>query len=153
MNTIAYFKLQAKNLHKDFKTQKLSFDNEINDYLYKYEPKYFDIDGILCYTDIDEDNFTLMNAQHFIAQMVGFTKWTELINASDAELELAKLLFDNQDLVTIEDWEIYLAGAEEMNQRKFDAELKVEVFKQAVLEMKIFEYSPRNFLLKEKERL
>jgi hypothetical protein len=148
MNTIDYFKLQAKNLHKDFKTKKLSFDNETNDFLYKYEPKYFDIDTILCFIDVDEDNFTLMNAQHLVAQMAGFVKWAELIRASDPELELAKLLFDNQHLITIEDWEIYLSQAEQMNQTEFDAEFKIEIFKQAVLEMRIFENSYRNYLLK-----
>lgn len=147
MDTIEYFKLQAKNLYKDFKTQKPYFDEEFNDYFYEYVPKYFDVGAIILDFDIDEDNFSLMNAQHIIAQTVGFNKWTELIKASEPELELAKLFFDNQHLLTLEDWEIYLSGTEEMNQTKFDSEFKVELFKQVVLELEIFEDSSRNYLL------
>lgn len=47
MNTIDFFRLQAKNLYKDFKTQTSVFDETINGYLYEYEPKYFDIDWLV----------------------------------------------------------------------------------------------------------
>ena len=42
MKIIEYFKLQAKNLHKDFNTQKLYFDSSLGRNLYEYAPKYFD---------------------------------------------------------------------------------------------------------------
>jgi len=44
MNPIAYFKLQAKNLFRDYKTKKPVFDKAINDYLYEYSSKYFDVE-------------------------------------------------------------------------------------------------------------
>ena len=63
MDKIAYFKLQAKNLFRDFKTQ--TFDEEG---LTRYAPRFFkDIDDILLSYDVDEENFKLMNAQHLIS--------------------------------------------------------------------------------------
>ena len=73
--------------------------------IYEYEPKYFNIDSI--FVDFgnlnsifykyrcSEDDFKLGNAQHIIALMVGFKNWNELIKASEDELKLAKMLFDN----------------------------------------------------------
>lgn len=130
MTPIAYFKLQAKNLFRDYKTKTPVFDEAISNYLYEYKPKYFDIDGLVCDFDIDEESFTLMKAQHIIAYLVGFKKWTDLIKASVVELELAKLLFDNQDKIHIEDWEMYIGGTENDNNTTFDAESRLEIFKQ-----------------------
>lgn len=130
MNPIAYFKLQAKNLFRDYKTKTPFFDEAISDYLYEYKPKYFDMDGLVCDFDIDEENFTLMKAQHIIAYLVGFRKWTDLIKASEVELELAKLLFDNQHKISIDDWGIYMEIAESDNKTIFDAEARLEIFKQ-----------------------
>ena len=101
MNTIDYFKFQAKNLHRDFKTKNRVFGNVINDFLYEYSPKYFDIDQIVLDYNLNEEKFSLMNAQHVIADLTGFDKWTNLINASEDELELAKLLFDNQNIIDL----------------------------------------------------
>ena len=42
MTNIEYFKLQAKNLLKDYKTRHLSDDGDI----YEYDTKYFDIVGL-----------------------------------------------------------------------------------------------------------
>lgn len=108
MNKIDYFKLQAKNLYRDFKTQERDADGN-----YIYSPKFFsDIDElILCY-DINEERFTLMNAQHLIAELAGFKKWSELIHASDAALELGELLLNNRNqdhLLLIQEWDSYLA--------------------------------------------
>ncbi len=148
MNTIDYFKLQAKNLHRDFKTKKPVFDEKIGDFLFEYEPKNFDIDAIVCDFDLDEDNFSLMNAQHIIAQIAGFEKWAELLKASVSELELAKLLFDNQDIIHVQTWNDYIADTEDMNQTKFDAEAKLEIYKEMFLERHIFEDSFIDYLLK-----
>lgn len=128
MTPINYFKLQAKNLFKDYKTQKQFFDKEIGDYLYEYSPKYFDVDGIVLDYDIDEDNFTLMNAQHVIANMAGFEKWTEMLKANQVNLNLAKLLFDNAHKISIDEWEQYIGDAEEMNNTVFDDEAKLGIF-------------------------
>lgn len=118
MNYIDYFKRQAKNLFKDYKTKKPCIDGDLT--YYEYDPKYFDIDAIFCnfgnlasvFCDcgkyIDEENFTLMNAQHIIALMVGFEKWGELIKASELKLRTAKLLLENQDKISIENWKLYL---------------------------------------------
>ena len=112
MDKIAYFKLQAKNFFRDFKTQ--TFDEEG---LTQYSPRFFeDIDEILLAYDIDEKNFCLMKAQHLLAQLSGFKNWSELIHASDEALELGKLLLDkrNDGLPAcmgypLEDsWEMYL---------------------------------------------
>jgi hypothetical protein len=149
MKTIDYFKLQAKNLHRDFKTKTPSFfDKGIYDFIYEYTPKYFDINGIVCDFDLDEDNFSLMNAQHVIAQIVGFEKWSELLKASEAELELAKLLFDNQDKVDVQTWVDHMTNMEEMNQTTFDSESRLEIFKECCLKRQIFEDSFANYLLK-----
>lgn len=132
MKHIEFFKLQAKNLFKDFQTKKKSPDAAIGDY--EYDPKYFDIEGIILYFDIDEEDFSLMKAQHLIANMVGFSKWAELVNASEPELELAKLLFDNQDRVSLDDWKMYIIGAERDNNTTFDPETRLEIFKLVFLD-------------------
>ena len=129
MTHIEYFKLQAKNLLKDYKTKIPSTD----DYLYEYAPTYFDIDAIILTYDVDEDDFSLMKAQHIIALIVGFKKWADLLNASEIELELAKLFFDNQDKVYVDDWEMYITGIERDNNTTFDPESKLEILKQVFL--------------------
>lgn len=129
MKTIEYFKLQAKNLHKDFKTQKPYFDPSLGDNLFEYTPKFFDVDALVTDFDIDEDDFTLMNAQHLIAKLVGFIKWTEMLKASPTELELAKLLFDNQHKIRNEEWEFYILDMENENNVILDDEDKLDIFK------------------------
>lgn len=130
MNHVDFFKLQAKYLFRDYKTQTTV------DGLYTYSPKYFDIDEIFCayhgFFDADgwdEGNLTLMKIQHLFAYMLGFNKWANLANASDTELELAKLLFDNQHKIHREEWEMYIVGVERDNSTTFDAEDRVEIFK------------------------
>ena len=130
MTRIDYFKLQAKNFMRDYKTQ---FRDE-SDGLYSYKPRFFDVDEIVVSFDIDEDStFTLMNAQHIIAHLAGFSKWTDLIKASEARLELAKLLFDNRDKIENEFgpecWEMY----EHENLKSFDDKSKLVVFKHIFL--------------------
>jgi len=93
----------------------------------------FDIEEIILAYDLDEDEFSLMNAQHIIALIVGFNKWTDLLKASESELELAKLLFDNQDKISVDDWEMYIAGAERDSNQIFDMESRLEIFKHVFL--------------------
>ena len=133
MTHIEFFKLQAKNLFRDYKTKTQYFDKAIDDYLYQYNPKYFDIEEIIMAYDLDEDEFSLMNAQHVIALIVGFNKWTDLLKASEAELELAKLLFDNQDKISVDDWEMYIIGAERDNNQSFEPESRLEISKHVFL--------------------
>lgn len=128
MTPINYFKLQAKNLFKDFKTQHLVFDQEMQLDSYEYTPKYFDIVGILLYHDFDEDKFTLMNAQHLIAKFAGFGKWNTMLQAAPEKLQLAKLLFDSMHKIHAEEWDIYLSIQERENQMIFDDETRLEIF-------------------------
>ncbi len=148
MNTIDYFKLQAKNLHRDFKTKTPVFDAVIKDYLYEYEPKYFDIEMIVSDFNIDEENFSLMNAQHIIAKITNFDSWAALLKASSAELELAKLLYDYQDRIDLIGWQFYIADAQAMNEIELDAEIQIDIFQQVVVEENIFDTVIESYLLK-----
>ncbi len=150
MDYIAYFKLQAKNLFKDYKTKKPFFDKVIDDFLYEYTPQFFDMDSLVCDFDINEDNFSLMKAQHLIAYMAGFRKWTDLVKSSDTELELGKLLFDNQDKTSRDDWDMYIAGIESDNNNAFDIDAKLEIFKAVVLNWKVEDNSFSDYRLKKR---
>lgn len=130
MKHIEYFKLQAKNLFRDYKTQSPYIDKVDGHSYYEYAPTYFDIDRIFLEYDWDEEKFSLMKAQHLIALMVGFKKWTDLLKATPIRLELARLLFDNQHKISLEDWYSYIDHAEELNNTTFDDESRVEIFKE-----------------------
>ena len=106
MEHIPFFKLQAKNLFKDFKTRCYNEEEKV----YEYNPKFFDIFSLLVYFEYPVDNpnftFTLMNAQHLIAKMVGYDNWDSLIQASEAEQELAELLLRRfKSAVDLQHWE------------------------------------------------
>ena len=137
MNTIDFFKLQAKNLHRDFKRRKPASDKLNNAWLYEYEPKYFDVLLVMIDFNLNEEKLTLMKAQHAIAQMAGFEKWTVLIKASETDLKIAKILYENQDIIDLRMWLDYIADAERMNQTKFDSETKLAICEQ-VFEMGVF---------------
>ncbi|MEQ7801333.1 hypothetical protein ABDJ41_16180 [Pedobacter sp. ASV1-7] len=128
MKTIEYFKLQAKNLHKDYKTQKSYFDKKVGSYSYQYHPKYFDVHGIILDFRIPEDKFSLMSAQHVISKFAGFNKWADMVKASPIELELAKLLFENSHKVSVQEWKDYIAHGEKENNTTFDDKTKLEIF-------------------------
>ena len=138
MNTIDFFKLQSKNLHRDFKRRKPISDKLNNAWLYEYEPKYFDVLLVIIDFNLDEEKLTLMKAQHVIAQMAGFIKWTDLIKVSESDLKIAKILFDNQDVIDLRMWVDYIAEAERMNQTNFDSETKLAICEQ-VFEMGVFD--------------
>ena len=130
METIEYFKLQSKNLYKDFKTRKPYFDADYGRELYQYTPKYFDIDALILDFDIDEDNFTLMKAQHYIANLAGFIKWTEMLDASPSALKLSELLFRNMHKISVIEWDIYISAQQRENGFVFDDDLKLDIFEQ-----------------------
>lgn len=111
MSQISYFKRQAKNLHKDYKIQAPYIDALLLDYRF------------------EKSDFCLMKAQHIIALRSGFGKWTDLMKASAVELELAKLLFDNQDKIPVEHWKKYISAIGRDNGIILDAETKLEIFK------------------------
>ena len=97
MTPIEYFKLQAKNLYKDYKTKKPYIDEVDGNTYYEYEPKYFAIDEIIYDYNVDENDFNLMKAQHIIALMSGFDKWAELLKASEQELNQARNYLEKHD--------------------------------------------------------
>lgn len=109
MSEIDFFKSQAKKFYKDYQTKVLTDD----DIIYEYSPKYFDdIDDFIVSYDINEESFTLMQAQHIIALHSGFTSWNDLIHSSQPKLELGRLLLlhrnDNPSMgPLIEQWEWY----------------------------------------------
>lgn len=133
MYHIEYFKLQAKNLLKDYKTRYFDPENSF----YEYHPKFFDIERIFQDLDLNdfESNFsfTLMNAQHVIAQLAGYSSWNALLKATSTELELAHLLYDNAHKISLEEWEMYLSAIERDNQIKLNEEWILEIFKQVFL--------------------
>ena len=94
MEHLDYFKLQAKNLFKDYKTR---FFNEESK-LYEYKSKYFDIGRIFIDFDFpdykDDFTFTLMNAQHLIAKIIRLDNWSELLALKEEELRLAHRRLD-----------------------------------------------------------
>jgi hypothetical protein len=134
MKHLDYFRLQAKNLFKDYKT-KVPFTDDHGFSYFKYSPKHFDIDRIFVEYDWDEENFSLMKAQHLFAIMLGFENWADLLKASDTELELAKLLWDNQHKIGLEDWEMYIENVESDNKTTFDAKARMEIFKQVFVDV------------------
>ncbi|CCB87126.1 hypothetical protein [Parachlamydia acanthamoebae] len=111
MSQIAYFKRQAKNLFRDYKTKTPSFNDILTDYHYS------------------ENGFSLMKAQHIIACMAGFGKWGDLLKASTPELELAKLLFDNKDKIPVQHWKKYISEIEHDYGINFDAEARLSAYK------------------------
>ncbi len=134
MSHVDYFKAQAKKLFKDYKTQ-TSYIDEVDGHTYfSYSPTYFDIGRIFLEYDWDEENFTLMKAQHLFARMVGFDKWGLLIRASDAELELAKQLWENQEKIHLEEWQMYVARVESDNGIILGSNAKLDIFLQVFAE-------------------
>ncbi|MCB9094707.1 MAG: hypothetical protein H6621_06525 [Halobacteriovoraceae bacterium] len=150
MNHVNFFKLQSKNLLRDFKTRKKVYDHEIKTQLYEFSPRFFDIDNIILtynFSDMQIEKFTLMKAQHFIAQLVGFKKWNFLIKASIEELELAKLLFDNQHKLSLDDWEEYIFEIEKMNHASFTPKEQLHIFKNVFLNENSFAAIPNDIRL------
>lgn len=147
MATVEFFKQQAKNLLKDYNTKTFDEDEGI----YVYAPRFFhDIDNIIMSFDIDEEeSFTLMKAQHVIARLAGFSKWAELIKATEPILEIGRLLLTNRNIYQQEqglyddticylimcDWKIY----EKKYLKNADNKAKLEIFKKDFLEKKSIE--------------
>lgn len=133
MTPIEYLKLQAKNLHKDFKTQTSSFDPKLRRNVYEYDPKFFKIDLLILDFNINEESFKLGNAQHVIAKLCGLNKWTDLLSASPSKLELSILLYTNMDRLEVRDWDKYVSDIESANNIKLDDEFKLQIFKEGFL--------------------
>lgn len=142
MTNLDFFKQQADFFLKDYQSR--TFND--NDEIYEYHPRFFhDIDEIILNFNIEEEEpFTLMNAQHIIARLAGFYKWTELKKASEPILEIGKLLLNNRESyqqkqgfftnmvesLIVSDWKSY----ETENLKGFSDEDKLEIFKKVFLE-------------------
>ncbi|MNY37941.1 hypothetical protein D3C86_1725320 [compost metagenome] len=96
--------------------------------MYEYDPKFFKFDLLVDDFKINEENFKLGNAQHVIAKLCGLEKWTDLLKASPAKIELSFLLFDNMDRVEVRDWNEYVSRIETENKVKLDDEFKLQIF-------------------------
>lgn len=152
MKTINYLKLQAKNLYKDFKTQKTYFDSSLNGDYFGYTPKYFDVDALVTDYNINEKKFKLMNAQHIIAKLAGFDKWTELCDASEPTLELGKLLFVNMHKIRAEDWQYYIRDVENENEILLEDDDKLDIFKQVFADVEGHQTDGYDYRLSKSEK-
>ncbi|MBE5872532.1 MAG: hypothetical protein E7294_15015 [Lachnospiraceae bacterium] len=127
MNYIHYFKSQAKKFYKDFQTQYIAE----NDYIYSYNPKFWhDIDDIILSFNIDENDFSLMKAQHIIANLANFKNWHELVHANDCQLELGYYLVEHRENNLLDEWQWYERYAK---LERFDDEGKLDIFKHIFL--------------------
>lgn len=151
MTPIEYLKLQAKNLHKDFKTQTSSLDSKKRRNVYEYDPKFFKIDLLIHDFNINEQNFKLGNAQHVIAKLCGLDKWTDLLKASPAKIELSIQLYNNMDRVEVRDWDEYVSHIETENKVKLDDDFKLQIFTEVFLEGEQNVYYDDYRLLKDEE--
>lgn len=141
MDYIEYFKLQAKNFQRDYKTQ-FAVEGDIG--IYDYKPRFFeDINDIILSYEIDEDRpFSLMQIQHLIANLAGFTSWNDLLHTYEQgnidRLELGKLLLDNRIVFyegrmvqALPEWEITLSLIE--TDGVLDDTSKLQLFKELFL--------------------
>lgn len=88
MTNLEFFKNEAKKFLKDWRTQTQTVESD-GIILYHYNPTFYDLKGLFLYYELDdrdEKDKKLARAQHFIAQMVGFKKWDDLIHATEIEL-------------------------------------------------------------------
>ncbi len=84
MNNIEYFKLQAKNLYKDWKSR---------------EQKYFVFnvkDLFRIYNVKIDERPTLMKAQHLLAQALGRNKWADLLTEPDEKLSYTRNIMEEE---------------------------------------------------------
>ncbi len=127
MDYIKYFKSQAKKFYKDFQSQ---YKIE-NDVIYDYKPKFWlDINEIIISFDINEDDFSLMKAQHIIANLANFKSWDELIHANEYLLEIGYYLIENRGDDFLDRWQWYESHAQ-LN--RFDDAGKLDIFKHVFL--------------------
>ncbi len=125
MDYIKYFKSQAKKFYKDFQTQYKQEGVAI----YSYNPKFWlDIDDIIVSFDINEDDFSLMKAQHIVAYLADFESWNELLHANIFRLEIGYYLIEHRENNALDEWQWYepqLYGIDDFG--------KLDIFKQVFL--------------------
>ena len=125
MDYIKYFKSQAKKFYKDFQTQ---YKQEGED-IYSYSPKFWlDIDDIIVSFNIEEEDFSLMKAQHIIAYLADFQSWNELLHANIFRLEIGYYLIEHRQNNALDEWQWYEPQLDEI-----DDSGKLDVFMQVFL--------------------
>ncbi len=85
METIDFFKLQAKNLYRDYKTKTPYIDKVDGFTYYNYTPVYFDVDRILFEFDYDEDEDNLRQDRRGNWRVKGITPLADLNAALHTE--------------------------------------------------------------------
>ena len=102
MDAVAFFKLQAKNFLKDWKTRYRDEEG-----LWQYRSRFIDVDRFFMeagYGDWGDEEPSLMRAQHFVALICELDSWSELINLPEDELEFMKYVWENQNRCSFDDW-------------------------------------------------
>ena len=106
MSHVDFFRKQAKNFLKDWRTQKKMEEEGFSYYVYEW--KYYHIGDLFDYFELsnaDREDKKLVRAQHYIAKMVGFKTWNDLIHAPEKELKLAAYILRHiKSSYHIEDW-------------------------------------------------
>ena len=105
-----FFKNEAKKFLKDWRTQIKTVES--NGYIsYHYDWKFYDVGSLFFYYELDdkdEQEIILARAQHYIAKMVGFSKWDDLIHASEPRQQLSELLLKRfKTAENVKDFNVY----------------------------------------------
>lgn len=104
MTHLEYFKFQAKNLLHD---RKYFLKNDVTPEL-KEKSKFFGHDLYLTSTFLCETEFPLARAQHYVAKLADFSKWSDLAASSEVELLLARIIYDGIDCsYDLRHWRLY----------------------------------------------
>ena len=102
MDALSFFKLQAKNFLRDWKTRYRDEEG-----LWQYRSRFIDVDRFFLeagYGDLGDGEPSLMRAQHFVAMICNLNSWSELINLPQDELEFLKYVWEHQNQNSFEDW-------------------------------------------------
>lgn len=144
MLPLEFFKLQAKHLHRDLKTRtspSTDLGMFYGDFYYDYDPMFFNVKLLMWDMGLSEEPgnlFSLMKCQHIIAQLVGFSSWNDLIHAPNKELELRKLIFENQNKINPQEWRIYIldviSALEEQGVHIFSTDNEKELYERTLSE-------------------
>ena len=103
MEALSFFKLQAKNFLQDWKTRYRDEEG-----LWDYHPRFIDLNAF--FVDFNDDGSwedeepSLMRAQHFVVLICGLDSWSELINLPKDELEFMKYVWENQNRCSFDDF-------------------------------------------------
>ncbi len=94
MSNLEFFKREAKNFLKDWRTQQITQTPD-GSFSYYYDWKFYDVDyhfNNLKLNDKDRQEIQLARSQHWLSQMLDQKNWNVLISLSDSELDKVKNL-------------------------------------------------------------